>query len=169
MKHLDGCTHIDIEEDYHYLRTEFLDVNMRLFKSNPRYKEIILACTQLAKDWTATKKEGYKKPHGVSGANLGIPWNIIAIMRDGEPVAMINPTIIATSRSYVVGLSNCGSLTLKHPINIQRYEWISFSYFNEDGEKIVEEMVDRTKGGLTIQHEIEHNLGILITDKVRVY
>lgn len=102
-------------------------------------------------------REGYKTPHGYSGANAGIPWNIIAL---ADGTIMINPRITWHSEARKTSLSNCGSLTLKKPIKIWRYANVRGEYFDIQGNPSTFE------GYLpTVQHEIDHNNGILITDR----
>jgi len=166
MKHSDFCTHINNREDIPYLRTRLFDVNMRLFHSSEPYRKIVLSCMNYLVWWCQTEKEGYKKPHGVSGANAGIPWNIIAVNRGSGTTPMINPVITRYYGDEIKSMSNCGSLTLKEPIEIVRWEFIDLIYFDLNGKEVTEDKVDRKNGGLTIQHEVDHNHGILIYDKL---
>ena len=170
MKIENYLTHIDNIEDKPYLKSKLLNVNIRLLKSNPEYKAIVKSCCDLLEKCALTKMEGYKLPHGTSGANLGIPFNIIAIVKNrGEKGAfcdiMINPKIIETSNKMIETYSNCGSIRLKQPIKINRHESVKVVWNDLDGN-IYNKTLNRENGGLTIQHEIDHNLGILITDRV---
>jgi hypothetical protein len=155
MKHEDYCTLLKNDEDKPYLTSKFLDVNMRLFGSSEGYKHVV---TQAAVYifWNArTTKDGYKKPHGYSGANAGIPWNIIATPEE----VMLNPHILEAD-GITYSQSNCGSLVLDKPIDIWRYKKITFEFWDLDGNRH-----ERTGYYPTIQHEIDHNKGILITDR----
>lgn len=156
--HSDYCTHIKNEEDKDILTRKLFDVNMRLYKTSEPYRNIVQQCAEYLLWWVETEKEGYKKPHGVSGANAGIPFNIVAI--PGE--VMLNPKITYESGEdgRKKSMSNCGSLTLEEPIEIWRYEYVDVEYFRLDG-------TSATKSGYlpTLQHEIDHNNGILITDR----
>lgn len=165
-KHSDYITHIDNEEDEKYLTSKFLDVNMRLFNTSLEYKQIILNFCKYIGDLCLTKMEGYKKPHGMSGANVGIPLNIIAITRNREKAnefveIMINPKILERTFPMIKSLSNCGSLTLDKPIEVARFSEIYYEFYNLEGQ-----LITRREVGFTIQHEIDHNNGILITDRV---
>lgn len=162
MKHLDVTTHIQFPFDQDILTRKLFDVNMRLFESSESYKAIILQICEHLKWCCNTEKEGYKKPHGFSGANGGIPFNIIVVQRNGEPVIMINPKITKAYGKDIQSLSNCGSITYEKPIEIWRKEFIDLTYFNEKGEFVEENKVSRREGSLTAQHEVDHNLGILI-------
>ncbi len=170
MKAEDVLTHIKNPEDIPYLRSKLLDVNMRLFKSNPAYRKLVLQAAHLIGEHSITKMEGYKLPHGTSGANLGIPWNIIAIVKnrgtkDSYYSLMINPRIVQYDGEEVSTLSNCGSIRLLDPIKVIRYERVLVEWFDVDGN-FHREMFLPHNGSFTIQHEIDHNLGILITDRV---
>lgn len=170
-KHSNYITHIKNDEDLVYLKTKHFPVNMRLFKTSKEYKDIILQQCNYIRKLCLEEKEGYKKPHGMSSANVGLAFNIIGITRnrntkDEYCEIMINPQIIARSRSLIDSFSNCGSLTLDKDINIQRSSEIGVEWYNEDG--ILKQCnFKRNTGCLTIQHEIDHNLGILITDYIK--
>ena len=167
IDHKDYCTHINNKEDKDVLTRPLFDVNMRLLKSSPQYREIINSVCNYLIWWATTPKDGYKYPHGVSGANAGIPFNIICINRGKVPVIMINPKITRRYGYKIESFSNCGSLTLEEPIKIYRDEFIDFNYYDLKGNMYYEDEVGRGQQGLTIQHEVEHNLGILILDKTK--
>lgn len=164
MKHSDYCTHFNNLEDKDILTRKLFDVNVRLYNLQGEYYNLIKGICYFIKDCGYFEKEGYKKPHGWSGANSGIPFNIISVNR-GVTDVMINPKILKRYGKKIESESNCGSLTLKEPIKIFRDEFIDIEYYKIDGKKYVEKKIGRGQGGFTIQHEIEHNLGILITDK----
>ena len=156
MKHEDYCTLLRNEEDRDILTRPLFDVNMRLFHANESYRQIVRDCANYIRLCAQTKKEGYKKPHGYSGANAAIPFNIIAL---ADGTVMINPHITAGWRPRIME-SNCGSLMLEKPIKVKRWGAIAFTYFNMDG------VACSGEGFLpTVQHEIDHNQGILITDR----
>ena len=77
---------------------------------------------------------------------------------------MINPTIISKSTEKEPGYSNCGSLTLDQPILVWRPSSVEVDWYDEEG-KHHRKSFNRKQEGFTIQHEIDHNLGILITDR----
>lgn len=167
-KHEDYITHINNDEDRVYLKTKHFPVNMRLFKTSPQYKEIILLQCKYIASLCLEEKEGYKKPHGMSSANAGLSFNIIGITKHrNTPMEyckiMINPIIKEVSIDKVRTLSNCGSLTLDNPIQVDRYTDIIVEYYDEYGIKC-KEAFNKNYNCFTIQHEIDHNLGILITD-----
>lgn len=158
QNHEEVCTILGrSNEGDDYLRRRVHNVDMHLFHSSPRYRAIVNEAAQYIQLLATTERRGYKKPHGFSAANAGIGWNIIALA-DGQ--VMINPVITASSGEKE-SLSNCGSLLLPAPIRIKRYAHVSGFSFNMDGRRQIFE------GYLpTVQHEIDHNNGILITDRV---
>lgn len=169
-KHTDYVTDISHPEDVPYLKTPLFNVNLRLFRSSDRYRALIIAACDHISWCCLTKADGYKLPHGFSGANAGIPWNIIAkAQQRGTPRAnayvMINPKITGRSRRMVETMSNCGSIRLPEPIKVLRHEWIVCDWYDVDGVFHQAGRFGATDGGFTIQHEIDHNAGILITDR----
>lgn len=166
----DYLTHIDNKEDKPFLKTPLFDVNIRLFISNQKYNQIIMDCCELISFCAVTKMDGYKLPHGMSGANVGIPFNIIGIVKNrGQSNAyceiMINPKILKYQGKKVESLSNCGSIRLEKPIKIKRWPSILIEWFDTKGIKKVYDFVGGSANVFTIQHEVDHNLGILITDR----
>lgn len=162
-------THINNPEDVIYLKTKAFPVNMRLFHSSKSYRELINMCVKMVRDHALANYEDYKKPHGMSGANLAIPFNIIGIVEDrGKKTEkcwiMINPEITSHGKEYVTNLSNCGSIRMKNPIEVVRHKVITVKYFTENGE---ESKCTCIRYSGTIQHEIDHNNGILITDRAK--
>ncbi len=196
MKHSDYCTHINNDEDKDILTRPLFDVNMRLFKTSDGYRKIVISVCNYLKWWAETPKDGYKIPHGVSGANAAIPFNIIAynVFKDKlncrkcggkgrvyeqfftgmeevdcdecktKATVLINPRIIKYHGELIQTNSNCGSLTLDKPILVNRYERVSVEFWDMKGN-FHRQMFNRDEGSLTIQHEIDHNQGILITDR----
>ena len=156
-KHENYCTLLRIPEDRDILTRRLFDVNMRLFNNNEGYRNLVLHCCEYIRIGAETEKEGYSKPYGFSGANAGVPFNIIAT---ADGTVFINPKIVETSWNMVETLSNCGSLLLPEPIKIKRYANVKVTYFDIMGNQ-------RSISGrlATLQHEIDHNNGILITDR----
>ena len=161
--HLNRCTHMMFEQDQDILTRKLFDVNIRLARVNPEYAKIVRSCVDYIEKQCTIECKGYKKPHGFSGANAGIPFNIIAYMHGGLARPMINPRIITASFAVKKVKSNCGSLTLDNSIEILRSEFITVEYYGYDFEFNLANFGPTP--GFTIQHEIEHNQGILILDK----
>jgi peptide deformylase len=169
-KHSDFITHINNKEDIIYLKNKHFPVNMRLFKTSKEYKDIILSQCKYIEKLCLNEKEGYKKPHGMSSANAGLSFNIIGITcnrntKNEYCKIMINPIINEYFGDQIISKSNCGSLTLKESINIKRSNGINVTYYDINGD-INRQDITRKNGSLSIQHEIDHNLGILIIDRI---
>lgn len=160
VRHEDYCTFFSNQEDKDILTRKLFDVNIRLFYSSTGYRNLIKLTHDYLKWCAQTEKSGYKKPHGYSGANAGIPFNIIAL---ANGIVMINPHLIKVS-GRKEGLSNCGSLVLEKPIKIWRHEHVTVRYYELTSFYSLKEC--NISGYLpTVQHEIDHNNGILITDR----
>lgn len=154
-KHTDYCTLLRNHADKDILTRKLFDVNLRLYKTSRPYTHIIWDIAEYLLWCARTEKDGYKKPHGYSGANAGIPFNIIATPDE----VMLNPHIIVATGSKI-GVSDCGSLLLPKPIKVDRFSEITFEFWDLDSNRH-----ERTGYFPTIQHEIDHNKGILITNR----
>lgn len=106
----------------------------------------------------------YPKLAGISGANIGVPWNIILVKnRHEKSLTMINPSVFGMSEGKITVQSNCGSLLLPKKISVERREWVEVSYYDVAGIPQKQRFAVEDKG-CTVQHEIDHNRGVLITD-----
>ena len=158
MKHTDVCTILgEGGADRDILTRQNFDVNLRLLRTSRVYRGIVWACCAYLRYLAMTTREGYKKPHGFSGANAGIPFRIIAL---ANSTVMINPVVVDHSDERRVSMSNCGSLLLAKPIAIERWTHVSVEYYDIAGN------LHEVDGYLpTVQHEIDHCDGVLITDR----
>ena len=177
MQHLNYCTHISFEEDKDILTRKNFNVSMRLFNSNSMYRNLIVNIANYIKFCAVIKKEGYPVPKGWSGANAGIPFNIIAINNEkqnefgesliGEKcvsnidVVFLNPIITRFYGYKKQVKTNCGSLILQNKILVNRYQYIDLCYYTIDGIYKEWRKIPPFPGYI-IQHEIDHTLGILI-------
>jgi len=157
-------TSISNEEDVPYLRSKLLDVNIRLYENDLDYRQLVEEAIELIAWRLTSEYEDYSNPLGMSGANCGIPWNIIAFIneKNGAQI-MINPVIVSHTGLKTV-TSNCGSLRLNEKISINRYEAVTVKYYCELRKRYVLKTY-AGKIASTIQHEIDHNNGILIIDR----
>jgi peptide deformylase len=165
---ISDLTFIENKEDKIYLKTKLLPVNIRLFKESPHYRLLIEHCCDIILTYSLTTLDGYTKPYGMSAANLAIPFNIISIVKnrgkeDEYGEIMINPTILRTGKFKIPTKTNCGSIRLNKSINVSRWEYITVSYFDIKGDHHIKQFSPKTNS-FTIQHEIDHNNGILIID-----
>jgi peptide deformylase len=131
------------------------------------------------------KYSDYDDVQGISGPNIGIPLSIIAVkirkkngdFIDGLPeelsknrrtkpiLFMLNPKISVKSEKIYSTKSNCGSLMLKNPIKVYRHEHIEVVYWDLKGYMHLNGF-DKPVAA-TIQHEVDHINGILITERRR--
>lgn len=146
------------------LKEKLHDVNIRLYNSNREYHRIIRSIIDLMSRILYMDFTDYPTLRGVSGANIGIPFNIIAIRTGNSAKQMLNPVIISRTGKNIKSTSNCGSLLLSESVTILRSEIISVMYYDLNGNKKTERFLENDSG-FTIQHEIEHNLGITLLDK----
>jgi len=149
------------------LKVALFDVNMRLYNNNDVYKRLITDIIDHMIDALHRKYANYPEIRGISGANVGIPFNIVVIkikkaMKTVDGI-FINPKYKRAESSNVITVaSNCGSLRLEKDIPTKRYDAINMSYFSIDGVYVQKRVDEREV--CTLQHEIDHNNGILITD-----
>jgi peptide deformylase len=168
----DYLTHIQNAEDRPYLRTNLLDVNMRLYNHNAEYRALVRVCCSYLRRVALYDLDGYSKAFGISGANLAVPFNIIGVVHNRSTNSaacqiLINPEILEYFGPLVYATSNCGSIRLPNSIQVLRYAKVRVRYYNEAGDRLIH-VFDRKEGSYTIQHEVDHNLGVLITDHERV-
>ena len=154
------------EKQNDMLTRKLHDVNMRLYNNNKNYNKTIKTIVKLMHDVLYMDFTDYSLLRGISGANVGIPFNIVIVKVNSRPKQriMLNPVIIKRSKKNIKAESNCGSLLLPENITVSRNETVKVEYYNLSGNKIIENF-SREDSGFTIQHEIEHNLGITILDK----
>lgn len=157
------------EFDRSCLHRQLFPVNMRLLKSSDRYR-LLIEDTLHYMEWIMSRKwEDYQSApdggsYGISGANLGIPWNIIGYKHKDRVVFMLNPVVVDSSQEVTATKSNCGSIKFKEKIIVLRHLWIDVEWYTMDG-KLCKGRFTRKNGGFTIQHEIDHNNGVMITDR----
>ena len=128
-----------IEGEYkEYLHRSLFDVSIRLYHSSKPYKCIVDGALNYLSSMFLKKFSDYPRIKGVSGANLAVPFNIIAIKQQtGDTLVMINPKIRIQEGKIRKVNSNCGSLVLDEPIEVIRSAEIEIEYYlrNEDGNK----------------------------------
>lgn len=158
------------------LHRKCFEVNIRLLKECPCYFTTIEAIVSHMDTILDLEFDDYNKVQGISGANIGMPFNIIIIKtkNDGRLV-MLNPEIIKRSTKMKTVKSNCGSINLAKKIEVERHEHVTVKFMQFDRELVeggdTEEeqfpVIEHKFTNATVQHEIDHNNGILITDKVK--
>ena len=166
------------QENDDCLHRKLFNINVNLFSNNREYREIVFKIIEYMKTILCTTFKDYDRLKGVSGANIGIPFNIVATLYNGSIEIFINPIVVKTSRSKKEISSNCGSLNLPKAIKVERYLWIQVEWIDVEGKKhkkcftTDKDHNSTTKSvpvvyipqvAYTLQHEIDHNNGILIT------
>jgi peptide deformylase len=157
------------EFDRQCLRRELFPVNMRLFQSSDWYKKHIEGIIDYMK-WSMSQrwKDYQSNPaggtYGISCANLGMAYNIIGWRKNDDFEFMINPKIVESSTELFETKSNCGSIKYKEKIPVKRPKWVVVEYYDVSGVLQKNKFTGK-EAGYTIQHEIDHNLGILISDR----
>lgn len=164
LKKQDICTNYDKAEDRDILTRPLFAVNMRLFHSSPGYKKLVLAACEYIAMCCLHEANGVKSYIGYSGANAGIPWDIIAVLRDGYPVVMINAQLKLGDRKQL-SYESCGSLPKAGTFMINRSTNVIVVYYDVAGEG--HDLLLSGTEAFVAQHEVDHNDGILLTDRVR--
>lgn len=159
---------LSIPGDAEMLKSRLFDVNLRLYKKNRKYRKIVKSVLKHMRKIVKRGFKDYPEVLGISGANVGVPFNIIVVksLPSKKILEMINPEIhYFEEGGYRDVRSNCGALQLADKILIQRYNEISVSYYDKKGHH----NLIFCKGQLasTVQHEVDHNNGILITDRAK--
>lgn len=151
---------LDKSEQGEMLHRKLFDVNIRLYNKNKIYRALVLDTVQYMVKLCDCEFSNYAKLKGISGANVGIPFNIVVV----DKMVFLNPKIVTYSSDTKVINSNCGSLRLPSKVNVTRSKSITVAYVDPyDGSQKTE----RYSGaiGSTLQHEIDHNNGITILDR----
>jgi len=171
MKIDDYITYWYRDSDKIYLNSQLLPVNIRLFRSSLGYKDVVLTCCEYIKELALAKCEDYPLPFGMSGANAAVPFNIIGLVHNrGQYNAhcqiMMNPIAYHSGPkpTFTRAKTNCGSLRLPALITVERPTELMVAYYDEEGDP-QKRRFTRENGVFTVHHEIDHNLGILITDR----
>jgi peptide deformylase len=155
------------EYDKTILHKPVFPVNMRLFKTSPFFRQLIMDIINYMDSHLnmTSFEDSTGAPMGISGAKLGVPWNIIGYKNKGKNKFCINPKITRYSADKIETDTNCGALRLKANIKVLRANLIDIEYFDLRGQRTIEKNIGRYEGGFIIQHEVEHNFGICINDK----
>ncbi len=159
-----------IEGEYkEYLHRSLFDVSIRLYHSSKPYKHIVDASIDYLASMFLKEFSDYSEIKGVSGANLGVPFNIVAVKQQtGNILVMVNPKILAQEGETRTVNSNCGSLLLDTPIEVVRRAEIEAKYYARDRDcSKLSRRISHFEGpeASTIQHEVDHNNGITILDR----
>ena len=153
-------------KDYeqHWLEKRCQEVSVRLYRHNHDYQQMIKGIIAYMSKTMSEDFDDYNKLQGISGANIGMAINIIIVrVKDDKLLPMINPKITKYSKGKRTVKSNCGSLCLGEPLEVERSESIEVQFHNTKGH--IERKSFEGSLASTIQHEVDHNRGILITKR----
>lgn len=98
---------------------------------------------------------------GLAAPQIGVSKRVAVVLREKEPIVMVNPTLLETSPDLIDGKEGCLSFPDIYEV-IKRPQWVKVKAFNLEGkEYVVEEegLVARA-----ILHEIDHLEGKLLID-----
>ena len=165
MKISDHLVQYSTEEfDFSVLVRESFPVNIRLYKSNVSYRNVILEIIRYMDEHLNTHFDDYADPKGVAAANLGFPFRIIGYKKKtSENQFFLNPKITHRSAGTVAKQTNCGSLRLATPVTVTRHHSIDIEYYDLAGEIQTKQSITSYEGGFTIQHEMDLIDGKMIT------
>ena len=168
MKTSDICTNIAEAEDKDILTRPLFAVNIRLMRTSPGYRRLVeAACEYIAECCRNEDPPGCGSYIGFSGANAGIPWDIIAVKRNGRVEVMINAQCNPAEGSVrVANWEGCGSMPDAGPMIVERDSLINVGFYRPDGTRVdIAGVYGRGGAGFVIQHEVDHNDGILLTER----
>ena len=113
---------------------------------------------------------------GIAAPQVGVLKNIFLVVRvdkQEEPIeAIINPKIISHSENTIC-FNDDGCLSIPDIVgNSMRYPWIEVEYQDINGNSIRERLEGYSRDdnfmSIIFQHEYDHLIGILFTDKLCV-
>src|SRR5579859_8297589 len=138
---------MDDEYDKTVIQRESFPVNIRLYKNNPSYRNVILEIVRYMDEHMHSHFEDYSDPRGVAAANLGFPFKIIGYKKNnGDNQFCINPRITWHTGDTATTTSNCGSLRLTNPISVERYTKIDLEYYDLEGNIVTQKGIERMYG-----------------------
>lgn len=98
---------------------------------------------------------------GLAAPQIGLPLQLAVCIIDKQPVALLNPEIVAHADEQVSIEEGCLSIPTK-AVRIPRYYWVEVAYDTIKGRHVKGRFVGTN--AIIVQHEIDHLRGKLITD-----
>lgn len=168
MKIADHLVQLLMEDEWDtsILTRESFPVNIRLYKINKNYRNIILEIVRYMDEHLRSSFEDYQAPRGVAAPSLGFPFRIIGYKKTAanENQFCLNPKILTPSQAVSLVQTNCGSIRLPHTVSAERHNTIDLEYYDLEGNPMLTKCIYRASGGFTIQHEVNQCDGITILD-----
>lgn len=168
MKKLDTVKHepmpvLTLQENEKLLRTESISVPVEEIKTEG-FQQFLKT---LYDSMLAHKLQDGWMHTGIAAVQIGILKRVFyAYNVDTEQfVIFINPEITFEGESQDSQTEGCLSLPGVSG-KVRRYRKIRVTYFNENGEKVIERFTDWN--ARVIQHEYDHLQGVLFIDKLEV-
>ncbi|MCR4280576.1 MAG: peptide deformylase [Candidatus Komeilibacteria bacterium] len=103
---------------------------------------------------------------GLAGRQVGRDENIFLINNHGRIMVFVNPRIIYRSRQRQVGEEGCLSIPGVYGL-VERSKAVIVKYHDELGQLRLRRFKDLP--AVVVQHEYDHNRGVLFIDKVLEY
>jgi peptide deformylase len=97
---------------------------------------------------------------GLSANQVGDNRRVILVKVDGETMALINPEI-ESGRGYMLGRETCASVPFEEVVKSRKIE-VDVKYQDTEGKQ--HRRTFKEEAAVTIQHELDHIKGKLITD-----
>lgn len=128
------------------------DVSCEDFEKNS-LSEIVLKMAEIAFRENAL---------GIAAPQIGVNKRVILVKLNGIYTVMINPTIMY--RGFTKTMSNEGCLSLRNSYSVERHNSIFVQYFVYDNQQFhLRELGLNGLESFTVQHEIDHLNGVLIS------
>ena len=116
------------------------------------------------KDTLTQAQESYGMGRGIDAPQIGYNKKMVYIQLPERSFSLINPVIIWRSPENFEVWDSCFSMDAAFFVKVKRNKIINVEYFNENGEKLIEEFSDDLSE--LLQHEIDHLHGVLCTDRI---
>lgn len=158
---------IQMTDNAAILASQAAEVNIRLFRSNKQYRNVILEIVRYMDEHLHSTFEDYTDPRGVAAPNLGFPFRIIGYKKRDGCQFCINPKIVLFSLATTTTQGNSGSLRLETPLSIERAVCIDLQYYDLEGTEVLKKSIGRNEGSFTIQNEVDQINGITVIERHR--
>lgn len=132
-------------------------VNMRLYKANDFYREIIIEIIRLMDTVLVSRFSDSLIPmRGISAPTVGFPFRIIAFRKPltSETQFCINPVITHASQDTITVNGKSPIFPLTTYTQAERHHTIDLTYCDLAGESHYVVGLGKEDGGFVIQHEM---------------
>ncbi len=98
---------------------------------------------------------------GLAAPQIALPLQLAICIIDKQPVALINPEVVAHADEHVSIEEGCLSLPTK-AVRIPRWYWVEVAYDTLKGKRTIKRF--EGTNAIVVQHELDHLKGKVITD-----